>query len=43
VRALVEMQFLIIRPSGGDVDVNVRVVGVSVDGGDGARPGEVLG
>jgi hypothetical protein len=43
VRSLVEMQFLIIRSPGGDVYVNVRVVGVAVDRGDGARLREVLG
>jgi hypothetical protein len=43
VRLLVEMQFLIVRPSGGNLNVNVRVIGVSVDRGDGSRLREVLG
>jgi hypothetical protein len=43
VRALVEMQLLIIRSPGGDADMNMRVVGVAVDRGDGSRLREVLG
>ncbi|MDQ3685651.1 MAG: hypothetical protein M3430_08615 [Acidobacteriota bacterium] len=42
VRVLVEMQLAVVRPSGGDLRVNVRVVGVPVNRGDNSRLRKVL-